>query len=259
LQQIWINLVNNARDALNDTDSPEIHVSLEKCNVTAQMLEQHPELLRNEMWSKLTVSDNGKGIAKDHLEKIFEPFFTTKSKDKGTGLGLAMIYGAVKSHHGWVDVDSTLGQGTSFHVYIPLLKASQSKQVRGDGEVIAEGHGEWILVVDDDDVIREVTCELLESLNYQVLSASDGEQGLQIFQKHSDDIALLLTDVVMPKVGGWDLASNIWMLKRKLPTIFISGYAEEQTSILPEELDYVTILNKPCSIEDLSQSIQKLL
>ncbi|MDQ6973922.1 MAG: ATP-binding protein, partial [Mariprofundaceae bacterium] len=259
LQQVWMNLVNNARDALVDTVTPEIRLSLKQCMVNSELLKQHPELEEGSLYAQLTVSDNGKGIAKEHQQHIFEPFFTTKKKYQGTGLGLAMIYGAVKSHQGWLNVESELGKGSSFHVYIPLQKSPESSILTNLKNSIPYGHGEVILVVDDDDMIRDVSCELLESLNYKVLQASDGVEALSIFHEYSNEIDLLLTDVVMPNMGGWELSTQIWLQKNSLPIIFISGYADEQIPMLPEELEHVIILKKPCSIENLSQSIEKLL
>jgi len=257
LQQIWMNLVNNARDALSDTTSPEIHISLKKCAVDTEIMKQHPYLEYEAELAKMTVSDNGTGISKEHQQKIFEPFFTTK--DKGTGLGLAMIYGAVHSHDGWIDVESVLGQGTSFHVYIPLQIEDMTAVELDDENLIAHGHQEMILVVDDDKMIRDVSCELLKSLDYRVIQAEDGQKALALFEAYKDDISLILTDVVMPNMGGWEFAQLVWLQKPDLPIIFISGYAEKEPMTLSEALDYVIILKKPCAIEDLSQSIQKLL
>lgn len=257
LQQALINLLNNARDAVADVSHPKIVCSLRRYVASDKFAKEHPDLA-GEQYAHLSVSDNGYGITKDRLNKVFEPFFTTKESGKGTGLGLAMVYGAVKTHAGHVEVESEVGEGTTFHIYLPLNEKSTETEFEME-MVTAEGHGETVLLADDEESVRKVTSEVLKNMGYRVLEARDGEEAWLLFESNRDDISLIITDIVMPKLGGVDLANHVREQLHDIPIIFITGYDKEKSLRLKSGIDQSIVLMKPFSIEKLSQSIQILI
>ncbi len=200
LQQVLINLLNNARDAVRDIQQPSIICSLEPFNVDADFSHRHPEI-STERLAHLKVEDNGMGVSKEDLGHVFEPFFTTKAVGEGTGLGLSMVYGSIQTHGGVIEVESTEGEGTAFHVYLPLTQ-SDGVVVERVEEIAIEGKGETILLIDDEMSVRETTGEVLRELGYKVLLAADGEDGLEKFKANSGGIDAIISDAVMPRMGG---------------------------------------------------------
>ncbi len=257
LQQALMNLLNNARDAVAHVSQPRILCKLKPYTATADFLTAHPEL-KGEAFAVLTVRDNGDGIKKANLQKVFEPFFTTKGVGEGTGLGLAMVYGTVQSHGGALEVESKLGVGTAFHIYLPLTDEGRDTFQEKEKAVV-QGRGETILIVDDEASMRSATSGVLESLGYKVLSAGDGEEALEIFRAHQKDIRLVLTDIVMPKMGGVDLARSIRLLVKKMPIIFVTGYDKDQAMSAEDRIEQSSIIMKPCPPAELSQCIRRLI
>jgi len=258
LQQVLMNLGNNARDAVALADQPRIACRLSLFVVTKAFKKAYPDNKNKEL-ALLTVSDNGSGIKPEYLQKIFEPFFTTKGVGEGTGLGLAMVYGAVQSHGGIIEVESECGKGTVFRIYLPLTKKGAHPAALQQEAAAIQGRGEVILLVDDEESMRDTTGEVLESLGYRVLSAGDGEQALQIFTAHRHEIRLVMTDIVMPKMGGLDLARCIRELDHDMPIIFATGYDKEQVVSAGKLLHHSIIFNKPFSFARLSQSIRNMI
>jgi len=259
LQQVLMNLLSNARDALRDVKKPEITVKLRDWRATAEFADQHPEISANR-FAWLTVEDNGCGIPEDYLDKIFDPFFTSKGVGEGTGLGLAMTYGAVQSHGGILAVESEVGEGARFHVYLPLLddttvSSDSPNEARGNEPLT--GHGEMILLADDQANVRTTVKDLLVSLNYHVLEAANGREAVETFSVHSGKISLLLLDVIMPELGGVEAARSIREITPDIPAIFATGYDQEQ--VLSEPMPHTLVLTKPFSIGALSQSLSTLL
>lgn len=252
-----MNLLNNARDAVAENRYPEIHISLKRYEATAAFRKAHPHL-EHDQFALLTVHDNGHGIPANVLESIFEPFFTTKPGGKGSGLGLSMVYGAMQTHAGVIDINSSVGNGTSFHLYFPLIDEHIEEPL--SGEIMAEqpGSGEVILLVDDEPEVCEAGREVLESLGYNVLVGNNGKEGLDLFTSHQHQVSLVLTDVVMPKMNGIEMAKEIRAMHADMPFIFITGYDKEIfVSEVVQQND--VILSKPLSIPELSRSIQRLL
>jgi len=256
LQQALMNLLNNARDAVSDVEHPKISCRLRPFESTDEFHKNHPEL-NDVRFAELIIRDNGSGISSDLISKIFEPFFTTKGIGEGTGLGLAMVYGAIQSHGGMIEAKSVVGEGTSFYIYLPLKEDAEDLEI--DESVITQGHGETILLVDDEESMRNTTVEVLESLGYKVLSARDGEEALQIFIAHQNIISLVITDIVMPKVGGVDLAKSIRKFANNTPIIFATGYDKGQAIAAEDQVDLSVIISKPFSFEILSQLIRRML
>ena len=253
LHQVVMNLLINARDALQDSSHPEIIVTVERFEADPSWLQKHPHF-EHEIYAHLSVVDNGPGIPKANLEHLFEPFFTTKEQGKGTGLGLAMVFAAIKSHGGMVEVESSLGEGTRFDIYIPLFDDDNQKKPSLEGKKVALGKNELILVVDDDSQVIDVSKELVESFGYRVIVASDGIDAVARCEARQDEISLVITDVVMPKLGGVDAYQRMKAIKPDVKVIFLSGYDQGKV-----ELTGHTVLAKPCNVYELSDAIRKEL
>lgn len=175
LQQVMMNLINNASDALIKTSNANIQVQLEHVQSDETLKHKHPEITHAH-YMRLSITDNGSGMEASKLKQIFEPFFTTKEVGKGTGLGLAMCYGAIQSHHGFIDVQSSLGKGTRFSIYIPLQQKQALQAKQEENTSPQQGQGELILIVDDDDDLRQSNVDVLEVLGYKTLQAMVSRQ-----------------------------------------------------------------------------------
>jgi len=256
IQQMLMNLMNNARDALSGVDGPTISVSLSTMvadkNFCDRFLnaEQRP-------YAVLSVKDNGMGISEDQAKSIFDPFFTTKEVGKGTGLGLAMIYGAIQSHQGLINVDSSIGSGTCFNLYFPLVDEEGAKGNLIKQSKVVTGAGETILLVDDDLDLCECNSELLKTMGYDVLIANNGMEACQMYQRH--DVALIIMDVVMPVLGGVAASQRIRKFDPDARIVFATGYDKmnEMTSELVT--DWQNVLHKPFDLNDLSCAIRNQL
>ncbi|MDQ6967687.1 MAG: PAS domain S-box protein [Mariprofundaceae bacterium] len=259
LQQVVMNLVNNARDALHDHPTPVISVSADAFSTDKDFQDKHPSAV-NASFARLCVADNGPGISEQNLKKIFEPFFTTKETGKGTGLGLAMIDGTIASHNGFIDVETHADQGTAFMIYLPLIENGIAVDAEDDTSnqtsSILEGKGQCVLLVDDETVLRETNCSVLESIGYQVVEAGDGLQAIEQFRKHQNMIKLVLMDVVMPKMGGIDATKRIRAMAPSIPVIFMTGY--DRSQVLGDELTDLkdcAVLTKPFTVVALSKEV----
>ncbi|ATX82790.1 PAS domain S-box-containing protein [Mariprofundus ferrinatatus] len=257
LQQALVNLLNNARDAVRNTEQPKISFTLEPFSINTGFQQKHPEI-QGDGVAHLIIRDNGSGIPAATLEHIFEPFYTTKAVGEGTGLGLAMVYGSIQTHGGAVDVESSEGKGTTFHIYLPLCQKDGKQTDKPETPPVA-GEGETILLVDDDDDVRSTTCEVLESMGYRVLIASDGQQGLDTFDAYQHEIDLIISDVVMPKMGGTEFSRRAKERVHDIPVILITGYDERQVADIQDDLGDIELLQKPISYPLLSQTLRSLL
>jgi CheY-like chemotaxis protein len=214
------------------------------------------------LFVRLTVSDTGCGISPEHLPRIFEPFFTTKGVGRGTGLGLATIYGIVQQHRGWITVESQPGQGSTFRVYLPAETSSSgsSKQVPLLRKVSPEGGSERILVVEDETAVRALVRSVLKRFGYEVLEAHSGLEALQLWQEYRGTIDLLLTDIVMPGgMNGRQLAEWLLADEPDLPVIYTSGYAAEAVGGDFKFNEGQNFLQKPYPPTRLADLIRKTL
>jgi CheY-like chemotaxis protein len=212
----------------------------------------------------MTVADTGSGIPADVLEHVFEPFFTTKPRDKGTGLGLSTVYGIVRSHGGVVEVKTEIGVGTEFTVLIPagtpqlLRTASHPPMTVG-----LSGNGRLILVVDDEESIRIITVRLLENLGFTVIAAEDGEDGLAKFRENQGRLAAIVTDVMMPRLNGGQMAQQIRRLDPNIPIVVSSGLSADGmagcTKADLERIGIQTVLTKPYTEDLLLRALRKEL
>ncbi len=228
VEQVIMNLVLNARDAMPDGGRITLNATRVKIDAARRAL--HPDAQIGEFVC-LEVTDTGEGMSAATMDRMFEPFFTTKDVGQGTGMGLATVYGVLKQHGGWVEVQSALGQGTSIATFFPLSVAGEAPAAVPVETVAPENSnpdGVTILVVEDEEMLREFVGDALSALGYRVLTAASGREALEIWSRHKDEIDLLLTDVVMPEsVSGRQLASTLIVDKPDLKVIFTSGYSAE--------------------------------
>lgn len=208
----------------------------------------------------VAVRDNGFGIADEIKEHIFEPFFSTKDTGKGTGLGLATCYGIVKQSDGYIDVESSTGEGTVFKIYLPQTQAEESAQVSSETAAELELNGETVLLVEDEPLVRAMVARVLEDEGLTVLEAANGEEALRLAEKHSaGSIDLLITDVVMPRMGGIELVGHFKTGYPDTPVLLTSGYTDEGV-ILHGALDPATpFMQKPYLPLDLLHKVRELL
>jgi two-component system, cell cycle sensor histidine kinase and response regulator CckA len=253
LHQVFLNLCINARDAMPSGGQLSIKAENTILGDTASVLhisaKQGPYVV-------VTVSDTGAGIPADILQKIFEPFFTTKEPGKGTGLGLSTAETIIKSHGGFILVESQVGQGSMFRVYLPSEGQGQTSEPSRALPKLRSGNGETIMIVDDEISIREITREMLESYNYKTLVASDGVEALSLYTKHRDSIALIITDMLMP---GMDGAATIRALRNLNPSariVAVSGFTPDEQ--LPDS-GADTFLSKPFTTEQLLSALSAIL
>ncbi|HLH55746.1 MAG TPA: ATP-binding protein [Verrucomicrobiae bacterium] len=258
VEQIIMNLAVNARDAMPEGGTLTIdttHVELSDAYVQA-----HPEA-RVGSFVRLRVSDTGCGMDLDTMARIFEPFFTTKEIGKGTGLGLATVYGISKQHDGWIDVASEPGKGAAFSVFFPAhSKPVEAKvtQVAPDAEV--RGGNETILIVEDEPVLRDMAHVILQECGYRIFEASSGREALAVWERHHANIDLVLTDVVMPEgISGMDLAQRLLATKPKLKIVFASGYSMDNLDTAFVRNGRAGFLQKPYTHLTLAQAVRSAL
>ncbi|MDQ6962805.1 MAG: response regulator [Mariprofundaceae bacterium] len=261
LQQVLMNLINNARDSLDNHETPVISIMLRHYIPNEAFLKKH-RLTTEKYYAHLSVSDNGKGISSEDLQYIFEPFFTKKKV--GTGLGLFMIHGTVASHGGFIEVDSVVDEGASFNIYLPLLDNDTMQEPEpiniDDTHDEVDPKGQHILLVDDEKSLRETNHAVLESIGYTVVDASDGLEAIQIYKQQQDKIQLIIMDVVMPKMGGITASKRILEINASVPILFVTGYDSSQVlGHITQNIKNYSILNKPFNVQKLSKAIKKCL
>ncbi len=256
IQQIIMNLAINARDAM--PAGGELCIALEQIEIKENKRTPLPGMAAGK-WVELTVSDNGVGIPPDLLPRIFEPFFTTKKRGEGTGMGLAQVHDIVKEHRGKIDVKSEVGHGTTFVILLPTRPVDQPSRSILETEVLPQGHGETILLVENNPSMRGALMDSLEALNYRGLEAANGRDALLAFEQAKDEIALVLSDLVMPEMGGKELISTLRQLGATIPAVILTGYPQEDPA---EELQGAgprTWLQKPINLGQLAQTIAEAL
>ncbi len=253
IDQVLLNLAVNARDAMPGGGTLRI-VTQAVTRRTPDGAGQHGRFVH------LTVSDTGAGISPEVLPRIFEPFFTTKDVGKGTGLGLATVFGIVQQHHGSIDVESTVGRGTTFHVYLPRIQVPAAPPAVEVPELPARGRGETILLVEDEPAVREVGIVTLRRYGYRVLTAASGREAVDIWAAHEAEISLLLTDLIMPGgVSGLQLARRLLAEKPDLRVVYTSGYSAETAGKELPLKDGINYLAKPYDLDQLFRTVRNAL
>lgn len=256
IEQVIVNLVVNARDAM--LKGGKLTIKTENVTIDEDFVHEHIGSKIGE-YVRITIRDTGIGMGKEVVEHVFEPFFTTKGEGKGTGLGLSTAYGIVKQHDGYIAVESILDKGTIVDVYLPRVYEEAEKIILKErDETLPEGN-ETILFVEDEGLVRSFGVRVLERLGYNVIAASDGEEAINLAREHNGEIHLLLTDLVMPKIDGKELAKQLKAERPNVKVLYVSGYSSEitlQHGILSDETNF---LQKPFSAVDLSQKLREVI
>jgi two-component system cell cycle sensor histidine kinase/response regulator CckA len=253
---VVMNLAANARDAMPGGGTLTIETAT--VHVDESYIQRHSIVPVGE-YVLLAVTDSGQGIATKHLPHIFEPFYTTKEAGKGTGLGLATVYGIVKQNNGFVWVYSEPGLGSTFKIYLPLVQSSRT-EVRTTKPLELSPRGcETLLLVEDEASVRQASAQFLSRSGYTVLEANDGAEALRVSQQHRGPIHLMVTDVVMPKMAGPKLAALLANERPEMKVLFVSGYAEK-TVLQHGNIDVTTaFLQKPFSLKMLARKVREVL
>ena len=255
LHQIVMNLITNAYHAL-EKSSGTIDVQLQEVELGKDLTVQSIPPGR---YARLSVSDTGTGIDPAILDKIFEPYFTTKEKDRGTGLGLSMVYGIVKDHHGDIQVSSTPGEGTQFLIYLPLLNKSFKKQSNDSKSASLPTGNERILFIDDENAIVQMEKQMLERLGYKVTGKTSSVEALNAFRINPQGFDLVITDLTMPDLTGDQLAKELIAIRPDIPIIISTGFNERLNEIEAEKLGIKAFLMKPIARYDMSSAVRKVL
>ncbi len=257
IEQVLMNLAGNARDAM--PDGGKLTIETIAIKLDEEYVQKHAAVPAGD-YILLTVTDSGMGIAPQHLPHIFEPFYSTKEENEGTGLGLATVYGVVRQSGGFVWVYSEPGMGTTFKIYLPSVHAANWKRPHAETVEEFTPHGcETILLVEDEPAVRQSEREFLLLNGYLVLEASDGEDALHLVAGFNGPIHLMISDVVMPRIGGAKLAERLRSLKPDLKVLFVSGYAEA-TVLRQGGIDLSTsFLQKPFSLKTLARKIREVI
>jgi two-component system cell cycle sensor histidine kinase/response regulator CckA len=255
IQQIIMNLVINARDAM--PDGGKLQLTTGQVTVPEASVERPPEATAGD-YVLLAVTDTGHGMDPAAAGRIFEPFYTTKARGAGTGLGLSTVYGIVKQCGGEIDVESELGVGTTFRLYFPRVgEEAESPVPQLPVDTVSLHGSETVLLVEDQEALRAIGKQILEAYGYTVLVAGDGVAALEIAHAHPDPIRLVMTDIMMPKMGGIELAERLSTLHPELKILYTSGYNDSGSSI--QKVAGSLYLQKPYGMEDLARTLRELL
>ncbi|HWZ90451.1 MAG TPA: ATP-binding protein [Polyangiaceae bacterium] len=250
ISQLLLNLALNARDAMPRGGTLTFQTS--ELEIDHEWRSTLPDVALGR-YALLTVRDNGEGLSEEAKAHLFEPFFTTKDFGKGTGLGLAMCYGIVKQNGGHISVDSKLGLGTTFSIYLPEVDAPLEATPSQRANLPVQAGKETLLFAEDDDLVRHLAVNELSSHGYRLIVASNGEEALKAAEEHAGDIHLLITDVIMPKMGGVELVRQFRKKRPRAPVLFISGYTHETLA------DGVQLLQKPFGHHALLARVRAIL
>ncbi len=256
IEQVILNLAVNARDAM--PDGGELKITTQNAVMSDLDVQRYSYPVKPGRYVLLTVSDTGIGMAQATQAHIFEPFFTTKEKGKGTGLGLATVYGVVKQSDGYIEVHSELGVGTTFKIYLPRVEAAVDVEKDNSLPSASLNGQETILLVEDEDALRILTRNVLRSMEYTVLEACDGEKACEVSRQFGAEIHLLVSDVVMPGMNGPALAEKLVVERPTIKVLYISGYTGQAVGqgVLPAGCNFLT---KPFTRDQLAHKVREAL
>ena len=250
-----MNLATNARDAMPHGGT--LTISAEEVEIDGRFIQMH-QFGEPGRYAVITVADTGVGMDEKTKKNIFEPFFTTKDVGKGTGLGLAMVYGAIKQHNGYINVYSEPGKGTTFKIYLPLTGSGEQPAEKKGTSTVSAGT-ETILLVEDEETVRVIMRSLLEESGYRVLEAMDGEDGLRLFKENRGIINLVLSDIIMPKMQGREMYEEIKKIAPDIKILFISGYPADFIDQKSFSEEGRNIIDKPVIPDKLLRKIREVL
>jgi signal transduction histidine kinase/putative methionine-R-sulfoxide reductase with GAF domain len=256
LQQVFMNLALNARDAMPDGGT--LRFELNKLQLKSGSTRPIPEMPDGK-WVRIQVSDTGTGILPEYREHIFEPFFTTKPVSQGTGLGLAQVYGIVRQHDGYIDVDSQPGLGATFKIYLPALEKLEEWANEPEQPKQLSGQGQMIMVVEDDTSTRQALQTLLEVIGYRTLVAANGVEALKLFEQSEQTIHLVISDIVMPQMGGLELHQELKQRNPEIKMLLITGHPLSDLNQTLLEKGQIDWLQKPFTLQGLNLALQNLL
>ena len=255
IEQVLMNLATNARDSM--PEGGQLIIEARRVELGSGSIAAHGYGSQG-TYALIAVSDTGMGMTPETKAKIFDPFFTTKEVGKGTGLGLSMVYGIIKNHHGYVNVYSEIGKGTTFKIYLPLVQMTVQNERRAESPPPAGGT-ETVLVAEDDSTVRTMTGIVLRDAGYAVIEARDGEEAVQAFAAHQQSIQLVMLDVIMPKKNGKIVLDEIKGIRPDIKALFTSGYTAEIMKGTKELGVGVHFLQKPASAADLLRKVREVL
>jgi len=256
LQQVLMNLATNASDAMRD-DGGELLIGLSSATFAQDSTPPDPDMAPG-AYVKLTVKDTGAGMAEDVRQRIFEPFFTTKERGKGTGMGLAVVYGVVKSHKGGITVQSAQGQGSTFEVFLPQAKRMEAKQEETRVSGLPTGM-ERILFVDDEELLVEMARDTLEYLGYHVTATPSVAEAWNLFLEDPYRFDLVITDQTMPDLTGISLAQKMLKVRKTIPIILCTGHSETVSAEKAREVGVRAFVMKPTTKKELAETIRRVL
>jgi PAS domain S-box-containing protein len=255
IEQVLMNLATNGRDAM--PEGGYLFIETERLHLDQEFSEIHGIGTPGD-YVLIAVTDSGIGMDEKTRERIFDPFFTTKELGKGTGLGLAMAYGIIKQHNGAISVYSEVGKGSTFKIYLPLVPAAEQHPLPVELPPIIGGT-ETILLAEDDQVVRELTCHMLEEFGYKVIEAVDGEDAVNKFMEHKSEVKLLLLDVIMPRKNGREAYAKMKIFQPDIKALFLSGYTADimhQKGLIDPDFNFIM---KPVPVNELLRKIRSLL
>jgi len=256
IHQIVMNLCINAFHAMEDTGGT-LTVSLKETELSAEDLIKDQTIIPG-LYVRLTVADTGPGMEQRIINRIFDPYFTTKEKGKGTGLGLAVVHGIVKSHGGYINTYSELGKGTEFKVYLPVTTPRETVKKNGNGSAIQKGN-ERVLLVDDEDIIVQMTKQVLERLGYHVTTRNSSKDALEAFRVNPEKFDLVITDLTMPNMTGDKLTVELIKIRSNIPVILCTGFSEKMSDEKATSFGIKGFLMKPIVMKELAKKIREVL
>lgn len=268
IEQVLLNLCDNAAQAMTtmkpegEHQGGELTVAIDKVYPDKQYRVEHPKATESAYWI-IGVSDNGIGMSRETIQKMFDPFYTTKKRGEGSGLGLAMVNDIIQQHNGFIEVESEIGKGTTFKLYVPefakpgVEEEEESIQVDVE-EKIPVGSG-MVFVVDDEAIMRKTASGILKKLGYDVIVAENGEEAVDIYKERHNDIALTLLDMAMPKKNGKEAYIEMKEINPELKALLVSGFKKDKRIDDVLELGINGFVKKPYSMVTLAQEIKKVL